>query len=151
MKKYVLCLLLSVLSLSVSAFEYHGIKSGMLKSEVEALIKCEYSQCGFEDAEPVKLFFGGEKSTPPSFWGMKFSYTSDLKLWKIALSFRTRSAAAGVAQVRILTGLYPDAELQNTTTTIYSTSIDIVVAQLIDTPLFLADIEKLYEAQKGSY
>ena len=61
------------------------------------------------------------------------------------------SGARGVAQSRILTELYPDAELQKKSEKLYSVNFDYVYALLIDSDLFAADVQKIYEEQKPKY
>ena len=50
MKNYFFVITLCFMSLTLNAFEYHGLKSGMSKEEVQSILKCEYSSsCSFGD------------------------------------------------------------------------------------------------------
>jgi len=139
-------------SFNTYAFEYHGIKSGTSSEEVKNLTGCERNYyCSLEEVGEGKVFNSSLGINPPDLWSVSFSYTSEAKLWRIALSFREQSGAAGVAQVRALTELYKDSELQNTSETIYSTTIETVIALIIDSGLFEADAEKIYNEKISKY
>ena len=147
---FVFAFIISQSSHAGDAFTYHGISSGMTETEVNALTGCiEY--CGALDYEESREFLGGDEKHPPGIWGMAFSYTSDGKLWRIQLSFIERGGPSGVAQRRVLTELYSDAELQKSTDRIGSTSIDLITAFMIDRGLFDADVDKIYESTIGKY
>jgi hypothetical protein len=155
--KHILFLVLTVFMVihaEASSFDYHGISSGMTSEEVKSLISCDGS-CDFlmDDADKAAShsFFGGEDKVPPSLTGMSFDYTSEGGLWRISLKFMESSGARGVAQSRILTELYPDAELQKKSEKLYSVNFDYVYALLIDSDLFAADVQKIYEEQKPKY
>ena len=112
MKKLVFLFLFFV-PLSSYGFDYHGIKSGMSSEEVKNLTGCEYnSSCSWEEVGEDNIFNTTMGINPPDLFSVDFSYTSDSKLWRIQLSFRERSGASGVAQIRALSELYPDAEPQ---------------------------------------
>ena len=145
---FIIGLLTSFSALSESSFEYHGIKSGMSREAVNGLVGCT-ERCYALDYEEVEAFLG---ERPPRLWGMGFSYTSDNKLWKIQLNFlEVGSGPAAVAQRRALTELYPDAELDTLTEKLSYGNTDYIVAQLIDSALFDADAETIYQSEISKY
>jgi|AACY02.6.fsa_nt_gi hypothetical protein len=155
--KHILILVLTVFMVThveASSFDYHGISSGMTSEEVQSLLPCGGS-CDLllDDADKAAghTFFGGEDKVPPALAGISFDYTSEGGLWRISLKFMERGGASGVAQTRILTELYPDAELQKKSEKLYSSYFDYVYALLIDSDLFAADVQKIYEDQKPKY
>ncbi len=154
MKRFLAIPVFLFISIQAQAFEYHGISSGMTSEEVQSLIPCGGS-CDLllDDADKAAghKFFGGEDKVPPALAGMSFDYTSEGGLWRISLKFLERSGAQGVVQTRILTELYPDAELQKKSEKFYSSYFDYVYALLIDSDLFAADVQKIYEEQKPKY
>jgi hypothetical protein len=138
------------LTFAGGAFTYHGISSGMTSDEVNAITGCT-KYCSSLDSEEVKKFFS-EKEEPPGLMGMGFSYTSGGKLWRIQLEFREASGPAGVAQLRALNELYPDAELQSGRVELFSNYyVDTKSALMIDSALFDADVEAVYQATIGKY
>ena len=145
----VLALAFSSSAFSDTSFDYHGIKSGMSKEEVNGIVGCA-DRCWVLDYKEVEAFFG-EENRPPRLWQMGFKYTSDNKLWRIQLNFLKASDSYGVAQTRILTELYPDAELDEFTERGSYGDTDYVVAMLIDSDLFAADAEKLYQEGISKY
>jgi hypothetical protein len=146
----VLAFIFSSMAHAGGAFNYHGVKSGMSKSEVDGLTGCtEY--CSSIDYKETRAFLGGEGNHPPDIWGMGFKYTSDDKLWRIQLQFIERGGPQGVAQLRAITELYPDAEPQSGSSSIGSTQIDTLDALMIDTKLFDADAEKIYQESITKY
>lgn len=145
---FVIGLLISISALSDSSFEYHGIKSGMSSEAVNGLVGCTES-CYALDYKEVEAFLG---ERPPRLWGMGFSYTSDDKLWKIQLNFLDAgSGPQAVAQRRALNELYPDAELDTFTERGSYGNTDYIVAQLIDSALFDADAEAIYQSNISKY
>jgi len=145
--KRLIFLFLFFISFSSFAFEYHGIKSGMSKGEVRSFTECET----FEYCYPkeTKSFFNYyELSLPPSLFNMRFSYTSDNKLWSISLTFEEVNGTRGAAQLRALTELYPDAELIKGR--ISSTRSSLIVL-LIDSDMFNKDVEKIYQKTIDKY
>ena len=147
--KYFLGLFLLSASLQAFAFDYHGIKSGMAANEVNSQIGCtEY--CSSIDYRQIETFFG-EENRPPALWTMSFSYTSDDKLWRIQLSFIERSGTGGVAQQRILAELYPDADLQKSSSSNEYGTTNFINALLVDNTLFKRDVEKIYNETKSKY
>lgn len=149
--------LLIILTLSPSllageSFDYHGIKSGMTKDEVNKIIGCT-EQCYTMDSDKIKEFFG-ESKKPPLLSEIEFAYTSDSKLWRIRLKFTSAnliSLAASYAQTRALEELYPDAELKRETESNKYFSIEYVHAMMIDSSLFEADAEKIYQDLISKY
>jgi hypothetical protein len=146
---FIIGLLTSFSALSDSSFEYHGIKSGMSKEAVNELVGwCK--TCSSLDYKGVEAFLGEEG--PPRLWQISFRYTSDDKLWKIQLNFlEMGSGPAAVAQRRALNELYPDAELDTFTERGSYSNTDYIVAQLIDSALFDADAEKIYQSEISKY
>ena len=146
----VLSFIFSSMAHSGGAFNYHGIKSGMSSAEVDALTGCT-KYCSSLDYEATRALLGGEGNHPPHIWGMGFEYTSDDKLWRIQLTFLERSGATGIAQLRAVTELYPDAETQSRSKSIGSTQFDTLDALMIHTELFDADAEKIYQEDITKY
>jgi hypothetical protein len=72
-------------------------------------------------------------------------------LWRIQLNFLKRSDAGGVAQVRALTELYPDAALDEFTERGSYSTREYLVALIIDSGLFDADAEKIYQETISQY
>ena len=133
------------ISFSAFAFDYHGLKSGMTDNQIKSLTKCKYSSsCSSDDLD---RFFGGEENTPPALSEMRFTYTSDNKLWRIVLSFYERRGPAGVAQLRALNELYPDLEIKREPSTYGAYRI----AFLVDSDLFDKDVEKIYNETIDKY
>ena len=150
--KKILMMFMILASFEVFAFDYHGIKSGMSKEEVTSLTGCnKFYTCSWEEVGADKVFNSSLGINPPSLWSVNFSYTSEGALWRIALNFREDAGAAGVAQVRALTELYPDAEPQSSSETIYSTRFDLITALIIDSGLFSSDVEKIYKDNISKY
>jgi len=148
-KKIIIALLLLMAVTNVQAFDYHGIKSGMSRSQVDALVDCK-EYCSGWDYKQLETFFGKDKE-PPALWEMYFSYTSDDKLWKIHLKFLDSGGPYGAAQTRILSELYDDAELQKSSSSSSYGTTDYVNALIIDEALFDADVKKIYEETKSKY
>jgi hypothetical protein len=151
MKKLIIGFSLGLLSISVNAFDYHGIKSGMTSEEVQTLLKCEYkSSCELgddddpEDKLALDAFFGNVK--PTGFKKMEFQYTKDDKLWRIVLKFEgplfgiTRSAGFKTA----LAEKYPDSPLQEESDRTGYFPKTIYSAFLIDSQLFADDIQHFH-------
>lgn len=150
--KKALMVMMILASCNIYAFDYHGIKSGMSKAEVNSLTLCSESYaCTWEEVGVGKVFNSSLGINPPSLWSVSFSYTSEGALWRIALSFREGTGANGVAQLRALTELYPDAELQSGSEKLYSLTIDTITALIIDNELFSSDAEKIYKEQISKY
>ena len=140
-------LFLFFISFSAFAFDYHGIKSGMSKTEVKKLTKCkEFETCLWQETE--RFFKLGEDNHPPSLWDMQFSYTSDNRLWRILLRFEEDSGTRGAAQLRALKELYPDAEFLEGR--IGSRASSLIVL-LIDSDIFNKDVEKIYQETIDKY
>lgn len=148
MKKLILGVLLGLLSVSVSAFDYHGIKSGMTKEEVQTLLKCNYtSSCelGDDDDPEDKLvldaFFGDIK--PTGLEKIEFEYTKDQQLWRIILKFEKPmyGIARGVGFKTALAEKYPDLPLDEETDRTGYFPRAIYSAYLIDEQLFEDDVK----------
>ena len=54
MKRVFISLLLGLFSISAYSFDYHSIKSGMTKDEVQAILKCESETCKFGSDDEFK-------------------------------------------------------------------------------------------------
>jgi len=147
MKKIILPILL-LTSFYSFAFDYHGIKSGMSKEEVQALTGCQsYLNCSYEDIGEDKIFNTTLGINPPSLWDVSFAFTSDDELWRITLNFREESFARGVAQQKALDELYSSVTKKSKKmgSGSYSFNLDLLVAMLIDDNLFKKEADKIYK------
>ena len=79
-----------------------------------------------------------------------FSYTSDDKLWRIALNFKKQSGARSIAQTRALNELY-GSYIERSVNYYSSYSMPCLVVMLIDDKLFEQDAEKFYKEQIDLY
>lgn len=142
------------LSFAGGAFTYHGLSSGMTSDEVNAVTGCTSEYCSSLDSDELEKFFS-EKELPPGLRGLGFSYTSSEtgeKLWRIQLEFRKHSGPPGAAQLRAMNELYPDAEIQSGRTELFSNYyVDTLTALIIDSALFDADAEAVYQATIAKY
>lgn len=82
---------------------------------------------------------------------ISFSYTSDGKLWGIQLDFLEDSGTRKIAQQRVLTKLYPDVELSTRTERGEHITMDFITARIVDSFLFKADVEKIYQQTISMY
>lgn len=147
MKRVFITILLGLFSISAYSFDYHGIKSGMTKDEVQAILKCEYSSCTFgddddpEDNAVLDKFFGETK--PANLKRIEFAYTHDHKLWRIRLKFETYKIgiALPVGFKMALEEKYTDASVDEETDRSGFLPKSIYYAFLIDSELFAADVE----------
>tara|TARA_B100000963_G_scaffold360948_1_gene394012 strand:+ start:1156 stop:1596 length:441 start_codon:yes stop_codon:yes gene_type:complete len=136
------------MSLTLNAFEYHGLKSGMSKEEVQSILKCEYSSsCSFgddddpEDNIALDAFFGEIK--PYQLKKISFAYTNDNKLWRIILKFEKPmfGIALPAGFKTALEEKYPDASLEEETDRSGYFTRTFYSAFLIDTDLFARDVK----------
>jgi len=140
MKKIILPILL-LISFYSFAFDYHGIKSGMSKEEVDSLTE---GRSGWKDIDTGKVFFPKMGINPPNLFVVDFSYTTDNKLWRIALNFRERSLADAVAQQKALREIY--GEFTKTSYNYYSNAtMNVLQVLLIDDELFEQDADRIYK------
>ena len=81
---------------------------------------------------------------PPNLFVVDFSYTTDNKLWRIALNFRERSLADAVAQQKALREIY--GEFTKTSYNYYSNAtMNVLQVLLIDDELFEQDADRIYK------
>jgi len=140
MKKIIIPILL-LASFYSFAFDYHGIKSGMMKVEVDSLTGGE---SGFTKVGKGKVFNTTMGINPPNLFTVDFSYTADDKLWRIALNFKKASFAAQVAQQKALREIY--GGFTETNYNYYSSSsMNVFQVLLIDDELFKQDADKIFK------
>jgi hypothetical protein len=140
MKKIILPILL-LTSFYSFAFDYHGIKSGMSKEEVNALTG---GKSAWGDVGEGKVFNTTMGINPPNLFTVDFSYTTDDKLWRITLNFRERSFSAAVAQQKALREIY--GEFTKTSINYYSSyTMNVLQVLLIDDELFKQDADKIFK------
>lgn len=144
------------LSFAGGAFTYHGISSGMTSDEVDAITGCE-EECWSLDDDEIEKWFSANGNVPPGLEGMGFKYTSGKtggKLWRIELNFRESfsGATAKAAQLRVLNELYPDADIQSDRVELFSDYyVNYLTALMIDSALFDADVEAIYQDSVTKY
>ena len=147
MKKLIISILFGLFSVSASAFDYHGIKSGMTKDEMQAILKCESETCKFGDDDDPKdnpaldVFFGEIK--PHGLKQIEFAYTHDNKLWRIRLKFEQYKFGIAMPVVfkSALEKKYPDASIDEETDRSGYFPVTVYYAFLIDSQLFAADVK----------
>ena len=147
MKNYFFVIILCITSFTLNAFEYHGLKSGMSKEEVQSILKCKYSSsCSFgdddsEDNIALDAFFGEIK--PYQLKEISFAYTNDNKLWRIILKFE--KPMFGIARPAgfktALEEKYPDTSLEEETDRSGFLPKTLYSAFLIDAELFARDVK----------
>lgn len=140
MKKIILPILL-LTSFHSLAFDYHGIKSGMSKEEVDALTG---GKSGWQDVGEGEVFNTTMGINPPNLFTVNFSYTTDDKLWRITLNFAESSFGAAVAQQKALREIY--GEFTKTSINYYSSyTMNVLQVLLIDDELFEQDADKIFK------
>jgi len=140
-------LTLLTLSFNTFAFEWHGIKSGMSKEEVDAITG---GKSGWQDVGEGEIFNTTMGINPPNLFTVDFSYTSDDKLWRISLNFEKQSGARSIAQTRALNELY-GSYIERSVNYYSSYSMPCLVVMFIDDELFEQDAEKFYKEQIDLY
>jgi len=132
MKKYIYVLAL-LFSIPAYAFDYHGIKSGMSKSEVSAVLsklgttQDEYNQVDLLMGDVKKL--KGVKYSPIM---ISFTYNYDGKLYKMQLNYyQDQSGPKGIGLKAALESKFK-AVVREGRVKLYTSSIDTTVALLID-------------------
>ena len=147
MKRVFISLLLGLFSISAYSFDYHSIKSGMTKDEVQAILKCESETCKFgSDDDPkdnavLDIFFGETK--PSGLKEIEFAYTHESMLWRIRLKFEQYKfgIAMPAGFKRALEEKYTDASVDEETDRSGYFPKTVYYAFLIDSELFAADVE----------
>ena len=148
--KTIILLISLIFSLNLFAFEWHGFTSGMTSDEVKELTGAKYAtSC---DYQCRKAYFEKRGTTePPMLWQIGFSFTSESKLWRIQMDYLKSNGTYEVAHTRILKELFPDVELQDRSESNSYGSTDFVIAMLVDSDLFEADIERIYNNNIDKY